>query len=90
MQFVFLWLEAGDEFPDLFLVVVIVFNRSGIWKVSSEFLDFLSAVDFECTCFVHFTALISKYSISSSKSSNHSCHACSARLSGILNEFVVF
>ena len=40
------------EFPDQFLVVVVVFLRSGIWKVSGEFLDFVPAVDFERACFV--------------------------------------
>ena len=38
-----------------------------------------------------FTALISKYSVSSLKSSSHSCHAqpVSKGLSGILNKFIL-
>ena len=42
------------EFPDQFLKVVFVFNRSGIWKILGDFLDFLSAVDFERTYFVFY------------------------------------
>ena len=80
-----------DEFPGLFLIVIVVFlNRSGIWKVSCKFLDFLSAVDLGVLA-LSFTALISKYSVSSLKSSSHSCHVqpVSKGLSGILNKFIL-
>ena len=75
-----------DEFPGLFLIVIVVFfNRSGIWKVSGKFLDFLSAIDFERTCFV-FHGFDFKIFCFFFKSSSHSCHAqpVSKGLSGMV------